>query len=87
MVRTNLILVDEVDVDFNTVLNARNLAIAREQNLDMLTICSTCQGMLSRSNQILNKDESMKKRQIIYYLKLVNLMMVMKQLNIYSGFL
>ena len=54
--------VDEVDIDFNTVLNARNLSIAREQNLDMLTICSTCQGMLSRSNQILNKDVSMKKK-------------------------
>ena len=52
--------IDEADIDFNTMLNARNLAIARTADLDMLTICSTCQGMLARSNKILNEDEPMK---------------------------
>ena len=51
---------DEADIDFNTILNARNLAIARDAGLDMVTICSTCQGMLSRSNKILKEDAGMK---------------------------
>ena len=30
-------------------LNARTFAIAEEQNLDLITICSTCQGVLKKS--------------------------------------
>jgi len=29
-------------------LNARTIAIAEEQNLDLITICSTCQGVLKK---------------------------------------
>jgi succinate dehydrogenase / fumarate reductase, cytochrome b subunit len=34
----------------NVALNARNLAIAEKAGLDLLTICSTCQGMLTLAN-------------------------------------
>ena len=54
--------IDEADLDFNTMLNARNLAIAQEAGLEMMTICSTCQGMLARSNKILSDDQVMKNR-------------------------
>lgn len=42
--------IDEVNPVLNTALNARNLAIAEKAGLDILTICSTCQGMLSLAN-------------------------------------
>ena len=42
--------VDEANEVLNIALNARNLAIAEKAGLDMLTICSTCQGMLSLAN-------------------------------------
>jgi succinate dehydrogenase / fumarate reductase, cytochrome b subunit len=42
--------VDEANEVLNVALNARNLAIAEKAGLDLLTICSTCQGMLSLAN-------------------------------------
>jgi succinate dehydrogenase / fumarate reductase cytochrome b subunit len=42
--------VDEANEVLNVALNARNLAIAETAGLDLLTICSTCQGMLSLAN-------------------------------------
>ena len=42
--------VDETNEMLNVTLNARNLALAEAAGLDLLTICSTCQGMLSRAN-------------------------------------
>jgi len=42
--------VDEANEVLNVALNARNLAIAEKAGLDMLTICSTCQGMLTLAN-------------------------------------
>jgi succinate dehydrogenase cytochrome b subunit len=39
--------VDEVNSVLNTAINARNIALAEQQGLDILTICSTCQGMLT----------------------------------------
>ena len=41
---------DEANEVLNIALNARNLAIAERAGLDLLTICSTCQGMLSLAN-------------------------------------
>ena len=38
---------DEANEVLNVALNARNLAIAEKAGLDLLTICSTCQGMLT----------------------------------------
>ncbi len=42
--------VDEANEVLNVAINARNLAIAERARLDLLTICSTCQGMLSLAN-------------------------------------
>ena len=39
--------VDEANEVLNIAINARNLAIAERAGLDILTICSTCQGMLT----------------------------------------
>ncbi len=39
--------VDEANEVLNVAINARNLAIAEAAGLDVLTVCSTCQGMLS----------------------------------------
>jgi succinate dehydrogenase / fumarate reductase cytochrome b subunit len=41
---------DEANEVLNVALNARNLAIAERAGLDLLTICSTCQGMLTLAN-------------------------------------
>lgn len=41
--------VDEANELLNVALNARNLALAEGAQLDLLTICSTCQGMLTRA--------------------------------------
>jgi succinate dehydrogenase / fumarate reductase, cytochrome b subunit len=42
--------IDEVNLVLNVALNARNLALAEAAGLDLLTICSTCQGMLTFAN-------------------------------------
>ena len=39
--------IDEANEVLNIAINARNLAIAEKAGLDVLTICSTCQGMLT----------------------------------------
>jgi len=38
---------DEANALLNVAINARNLAIAEAAGLDVMTVCSTCQGMLS----------------------------------------
>jgi len=52
-------VIDEADVALNIALNARNLAIAESQRLPILTVCSTCQGMLSRANKVLRENKEM----------------------------
>ncbi len=42
--------VDEANPVLNTAINARNLAIAEKAGLGILTVCSTCQGMLTLAN-------------------------------------
>lgn len=42
--------VDEANEVLNVAINARNLSIAEGAGLDLLTICSTCQGMLTLAN-------------------------------------
>ena len=53
--------VDEANEVLNVAINARNLAIAERSGLNVLTICSTCQGMLSLANRRLN-DPTIKAR-------------------------
>jgi len=41
-------------------LNARSFALAEEQNLDLITICSTCQGNLKKSECKIDSDTEYK---------------------------
>jgi succinate dehydrogenase / fumarate reductase cytochrome b subunit len=43
-------------------LNARSIAIAEEQDLDLVTICSTCQGILKKTESHVDSDPSYKKK-------------------------
>lgn len=43
-------------------INARSFAIAEEHNLDMITICSTCQGVLKKSECKLDSDPEYKSK-------------------------
>jgi succinate dehydrogenase / fumarate reductase, cytochrome b subunit len=53
--------VDEANEVLNVAINARNLAIAERAGLNVLTICSTCQGMLNLANLRL-KDPAVRTR-------------------------
>jgi succinate dehydrogenase cytochrome b subunit len=53
--------VDEANSTLNTAMNARNLAIAEKAGLDLLTVCSTCTGMLTLANHQL-KDPKVRAR-------------------------
>jgi succinate dehydrogenase / fumarate reductase, cytochrome b subunit len=39
--------IDEANEALNVAINARNIAIAEAAGLDLMTVCSTCQGMLT----------------------------------------
>jgi succinate dehydrogenase / fumarate reductase, cytochrome b subunit len=52
---------DEANEVLNVAINARNLAIAEKAGLDILTICSTCTGMLNLAN-VRMKDPAVKAR-------------------------
>ena len=39
--------IDEANEVLNVAINARNIALAEAAGLDLLTVCSTCQGMLT----------------------------------------
>jgi len=52
---------DEANEVLNVAINARNLAIAEKAGLDLLTICSTCTGMLSLAN-LRMQDEKVRAR-------------------------
>jgi len=53
--------VDEANEVLNIAINARNLAIAERAGLDVLTICSTCQGMLTLA-KVRMQDPAVKAR-------------------------
>jgi len=53
--------IDEANEVLNIAINARNLAIAEKAGLDMLTICSTCQGMLNLA-KVRMQDPTVKSR-------------------------
>lgn len=48
--------VQDVNYDLSLALNARTLALAERQHLDILTVCSTCQFNLDRANRELKED-------------------------------
>lgn len=43
-------------------INARTFALAEKQGLDLITICSTCQGVLKKSECNINSDPEYKKK-------------------------
>ena len=53
--------IDEANEVLNIAINARNIAIAERAGLDMLTICSTCQGMLNLA-KVRMQDPAVKTR-------------------------
>ncbi|MFH1991236.1 MAG: CoB--CoM heterodisulfide reductase iron-sulfur subunit B family protein [Pseudomonadota bacterium] len=51
----------DLSLEALTLLGARNLALAQQQNLDILTPCKCCFGNLKRTAYFLNKNVSLKK--------------------------
>lgn len=50
-------VLQEKDRRLADVLNARTFALAEQQDLPIMTICSTCQGVMSQANHRMNADE------------------------------
>lgn len=55
-------VISEKSPVLNDALNARNFAIAEEQGLDLVTICSTCQGNLKKSECKIDSDPDYRSR-------------------------
>ena len=49
-------ILQEKNLRLGDTLNARNFALAEKVGLDILTICSTCQGIMSQAVKRLNAD-------------------------------
>ena len=49
-------MLQEKNLRLGDTLNARNFALAERSGLPLLTICSTCQGVMSQANQRLTVD-------------------------------
>jgi succinate dehydrogenase cytochrome b subunit len=54
-------VIGELEHDTQLAMNARNLALAEHLGLDMMTVCGTCQGVLSRAHKELG-DTGTRKR-------------------------
>jgi len=54
--------IDGVDHDAMLVLAARNLCLAEQQGLDILTLCPGCAGALRKVNRSLQEDKKLKAR-------------------------
>jgi succinate dehydrogenase / fumarate reductase cytochrome b subunit len=55
-------VVQEGDPDLGLAINARTFAQAEAKGLPMLTICGTCQGVLSSANNTLKEDPAARDR-------------------------
>jgi len=55
-------VMNEGDPFLNTVLNARTFAMAEDMDLDILTICSTCQGVMRQVKWQLDTDPKLLER-------------------------
>lgn len=49
-------ILQEKNLRLADTLNARNLALVEKSGLPLMTICSTCQGVMSQANERLNAD-------------------------------
>lgn len=54
--------IDSVNHDAMLTLAARNLSLAEQQGLDVLTLCPGCAGALRKVNMTLQKDKKLKER-------------------------
>ena len=54
--------IDGVDHDAMLVLAARNLCLAEQQNLNILTLCPGCTGTLRKVNRSLQEDKKLRER-------------------------
>tara|TARA_B110000438_G_scaffold284730_1_gene314068 strand:+ start:157 stop:1053 length:897 start_codon:yes stop_codon:yes gene_type:complete len=50
-------VLQEKNQKLGDVLNIRTLALAEKMGLSVMTICSTCQGVMSQANHRVNKDK------------------------------
>ena len=50
-------VINEQDPELADALNARNFALAQKMGLDLVNICSTCQGVQSLAQEKLDRDE------------------------------
>ncbi len=50
-------VLQEKDLKLGDVLNARTFALAEQHGLPIMTICSTCQGVMSQANERLTTQE------------------------------
>jgi succinate dehydrogenase / fumarate reductase cytochrome b subunit len=55
-------VITEADPDLAYMLNARTLATAEKLQLNIMTVCGTCQGVLGGANRVLQKDEALRER-------------------------
>ena len=69
-------VLQEKDVKLGDALNARTFALAEQQGLPIMTICSTCQGVMSQANHRLTTQPS--------YLREINQLLQEEGLN-YRG--
>ncbi len=53
--------ISDLSLESFILLGARNLALAQQQNLDILTPCKCCFGNLKRTAYFLNENDSLKK--------------------------
>ncbi|MCW4033871.1 MAG: CoB--CoM heterodisulfide reductase iron-sulfur subunit B family protein [Candidatus Bathyarchaeota archaeon] len=54
--------IDSVDHDAMLVLAARNLCLAEQKGLDILTLCPGCAGTLRKVNKTLQEDKKLKEK-------------------------
>lgn len=55
-------VITEADPDLAYTLNARTLATAEKRQLNIMTVCGTCQGVLGGANKVLQKDDALRAR-------------------------
>ncbi len=51
-------VIGELEPDTQLAMNARNLKLAANQGVPMMTVCGTCQGVLARSHQELSDGDT-----------------------------
>ena len=64
--------IDSVDHEAMLVLAARNICLAEQQNLNILTLCPGCAGTLRKVNRSLQEDKKLRE-QVNGYLKEINM--------------